>query len=128
MGDDCFLNRLKRNCPYLIELDLSYNNLKTQDIKILMTLLKNNTQLTSLNLEGNNLIDKDALLISDMLNTNTTLEVLNITNNSNISDLGTRALGKSIMNREIPVEVSLVRQFIISGCVNNTVYQIIKKE
>ena len=127
MGDDCLFYRLKRNCPHLIELDLSYNNLKTKDIKILMTLLKKNTQLISLNLEGNHLIDRDAILISDMLKDNTILRVLNITNND-IGDKGARALGKAIMSRDIQVEVSLIQHFIISGCIQNTVYQIIKKE
>ena len=127
MSDDSVFQRLKRNCPYLLELDLSYNNLSTRDIEIISHILKKNTQLTVLNLEGNNLIDQDAILLSDMLKVNTTLKILNMENNSRIKDIGARALGEVITNRASPIELSLMRGFVITGCVHNTVYHMIKK-
>ena len=127
MSDGCILRRLKCNCPHLIEQDLSYNNLSSRYIEILSHILKKNTQLTTLNLEGNQLFDKDAIFISDMLTMNTTLKTLNMTNN-NIKDKGARALGKVILERSSPLQLSLIQGFTITGCVDNTVYHMIKKE
>ena len=122
--DNEILYRLHANCPHLTELDLSYNTLNFSNIKMLTELLKKNTNLTSLNLEGNNITDKSAFLIRDMLNINTSLKKLNLSKTL-IQDEGSRSLGKIINNRP-SLEISLIKNFILTGCYKDTLYHTIK--
>ena len=114
--------RLKANCPYLTKLDLSYQNLDISKVKILCHLLEKNTHILSLDLEGNNINDSGAVMISKMLGINTSLREVNLINND-IKDKGARALGKIINNKSI--KITIIKNFIITGCYHNTVYQMI---
>ena len=116
--------RLHADCPHLTTLDLSHNSLNITDIKILTELLKKNTHVTSLNLEGNNITNKGAFLIRDMLNINSHLKELNLTK-TQIKDEGGRALGE-VVNEKKYLEISLIKNFILIGCHENTMYHVIK--
>jgi len=91
---------------------------------MLTELLKKNTHITSLNLEGNDITNKGAVLISNMLKINKHLKVLNLTK-TKIKDEGGRALGR-IINDKKYLEISLIKNFIIIGCHENTIYHAIK--
>ena len=115
--------QLKGNCPYLTKLDLSNQNLDISKVKILCHLLEKNTHIVSLNLENNNINDIGALVISKMLNINKTITEINLSNN-NIKDKGARTLGRIINNKSI--QISLIKNFTVTGCYHNTVYHMIK--
>ena len=127
MDDETMLYRLRSNCPFLTKLDLSNQQIK--QIKTLTHSLMKNKHLTILNLKNNNIEDDGAILLSEMLYHNTTLLEINLENN-NITDRGTRALGKVIEVRP-SLKISLIRNFILLGSREDTVYHIIddaKKE
>ena len=127
MDYENILYRLKSNCPFLTHLDLSNQNINYPLIKALTDALMKNKQLIILNLKGNNIENDGAILISKMLYNNTTLLEINLENN-NIGDIGARALGKVI--RPL-LKISLIRNFILLGSREDTVYHIIddaKKE
>ena len=117
------LSRLQSNCPFLKELDLSDKHITQSHIKDLIHSLTKNKHLTTLNLKGNNIGDEGAILISQLLFYNTTLLEINLQNN-NIKDIGRRALGRAIKMYR-PLKISLIRNFILLGSVDNTVYHII---
>ena len=119
------IQRLKLNCPYLTNLDLSYQNLDISKVKILSHFLKKNTYLTSLNLEGNDIDNEGSTILCNMLHTNSTLTELNLVN-TKIKDTGARALGKIVNKRNPPIHISLFKHFVISGCYKETMYHIIK--
>ena len=79
------LNRVKSNCRFLIELDLS----------------------------NNNITDKEALLLVDALKKNNTIKKINLCRNPLLGDIGKKAIMEEINGREI--EVSFVRKFIAFG-------------
>ena len=116
------LSRLQSNCPFLKELDLSDQHITQSQIKNLIHSLIKNKHLTILNLKGNNIGDDGAILISQMLFYNTTLLEINLQNN-NIKEIGRRALGRAIKMYR-PLKISLIRNFILLGSVDNTVYHI----
>ena len=75
-------------------------------------------------IEGNNIGNKGAQALSSMLKKNNTLQKINLVNNK-IKDEGTRALGKIIVQRKTPTNISILKKFYISGCYDNTVYHMI---
>ena len=119
------ISRLAANCPYLTFIDLSNQNIDISKVTILAHMLESNTHVVSLNLEGNPIYNTGAFILCKMLKKNTTLTDLNI-NNTQIKDEGARALGKMILARKAPIEISLIKNFTITGCYDNTVYHMIK--
>ena len=118
------LYRIKANCPHLTHLDLSNKNLDISNIKLLTHLLKKNTNVTSLNLEGNQITNKGAFMIADMLHDNNTIIELNLVN-TKIKNEGERALGK-IATEGTLLQISLIKNFILTGCYDKTIYHMIK--
>ena len=74
-------------------------------------------------MEGNNINDSGAVMISNMLGINTSLREVNLINNK-IKDKGARALGKIIAKIQ-SIKITIIKNFIITGCYHNTVYHMI---
>jgi len=122
--EEGILYRLKANCPYLKVVDVSHQNLDISKVKVLTHFLEKNTHVTIFNLEGNIITNEGALLIRDMLKHNTYLKELNLIN-TKISEEGRRAICK-IINKRKYLKISFIKNFIVTGCYNKTIFHMIK--
>ena len=84
-GFESFLNILSNDNNTLKELDISYNDLKTQDFKYLSNYLNSDPPIKSLDISGNKLDPQSANLIGVTLKKLKNLEEFKV-NNCNITD------------------------------------------
>ena len=77
-GLNSLFNTLSSNGPNLLELDLSYNNLKKENFSSLSDYLSLNPKLKILNLSGNLISPQSANIIGVTFNKNTNLNIIKV--------------------------------------------------
>lgn len=89
------ISSLKSNDPFLKKLDLSFNTINDQKIRILSEALSENDILKEVNLSSNQISDEGAVILAGFLKLNPKLEKLDLSNNQ-ISDKGVREFSQAL--------------------------------
>jgi len=90
----------------IIELDLSNNNIESEDVLVLCEFLKENKTLAKLNLSNNQIEIGGAQALAEALLENKTLTTL-ILNDANITDTGSIELAQSLVSNNSLKHISL---------------------